>query len=106
DAAGEQRGQEPPRRPRLEESLLHRDRVAQVAALAADGLGERDPEQALRRRGPVELARHLAGVLPLLQVRRDLAAHELPRGLLQRLAFPGHTSESSIATIRERTHSP
>ena len=49
----------------------------QVAALAADLLGEGDPEQSLLARGLVQLARDRAGVLPLLEVRRHLAAHEL-----------------------------
>ncbi len=139
DAAGEQRRHQPARRTRVEAALLQRDRVQQVAALAADGRGERDAEQPLPRRRGVQGARHLAAVLPLLQVRRHLAAHELgghlaergplprsrravralvprPRALLDlpsrrsslvpRALLLGHRSDSSIATIRERAHSP
>ena len=69
----------------LEHRLLQGDRVEQVAALAADRLREGDAEQPLLRGGPVQLARDLAGVLPLLEVRRDLAADELGRGLLEGL---------------------
>ena len=49
DPAGEERSHQPARRARLEHRLLHRDRVQQVAALAAHGLGERDAEQPLLR---------------------------------------------------------
>ena len=48
------------------------DRVEQVAAAAADLLGEADAEQAELGRGAVQRARHLAGPLPVGQVRHDL----------------------------------
>ena len=66
---------------------MHRDAVEQVPALAADLHRERHPEQALLRRLAVEVARHLAGVLPLLEVRRHLAPGELPSRRAQRLAL-------------------
>ena len=47
--------------------LLHRDRVEQVAALAADLLGDAMPSSPASPRLAVQLARHLAGVLPLLR---------------------------------------
>ena len=94
DAAGEQRGHQPAGRAGLEHPLLQVDRVEQVAALAADRLGERDAEQTLLRGRQVQLARDLAGVLPLLEVRRHLAPHELARGLPSASRRSAHRSAS------------
>jgi hypothetical protein len=147
DPTGEECGHQATGGARLEERLLHRDRVEQVTTLPADLLGERDAEQSLLRRGEVQLARDRAGVLPVLQVGRDLAADELAGGVPQRFAvvtagdrltgsrragrdlvprsrgllnlpsrraplvprgplLGDHRSDTSSATIRERTHSP
>ena len=51
--------------------------------------GNATPSSPCLRGGQVQLARHLAGVLPLLEVRHDLAAHELRGGVLQRGALVG-----------------
>ncbi len=77
-------------------------RVEHGAALATDLLGEGDPEQPLLRGRDVQLARDLAGVLPVLQVRRHLAAHELGAHITD----VAHASPSCTWTSRERTHSP
>src|SRR5262245_39853420 len=53
----------------------------------------------------MQVARHLAGVLPVLEVRRDLAPGELPGHLAQRLPL-AHVRSSGISTYRERAHSP
>ncbi len=87
DAAGEEGGHQPARGARLEAALLQRDAVEEVTALAADRLGERDAEQALLGGLGVQLPRHLAGVLPRVEVRRDLAAYELAGGRPERLAL-------------------
>ena len=74
DAAGEQPGHQPAGGALLEHRLLQVDGVEQGAAATADLLGEGDAEQPLLAGGQVQLARDRAGVLPLLEVRRDLAA--------------------------------
>ena len=83
-----------------------RHAVGQVAARAADLLGEGDAEQPeLAGRG-VQGTRHLARVLPLLEVGHDLAAHELRGGRPEGISLSTHSSPSSIDTCRDRTHSP
>ena len=47
--------------------------------------GNADAEQPLLRGRRVQLARELAGVLPLLEVRHHLAAHELGADVLSGL---------------------
>ena len=108
DAGGEQPGHQAARRAGVEHRLLQHDAVEQVAATAADLLGERDAEQAVVTGRAVQRARDLAGVLPLLQVRRDLAADELGRGRPQRVALLGSFTAGppGCATHRERSHSP
>ena len=56
-----------------------------VATVAADLLGDADAEQPLLRRGQVQRTRDLLRVLPLVEVRADLALDERAYGLLQRL---------------------
>ena len=94
----------------------------------ADRFGEGDAEQPLLPGREVQLARDGAGVLPLLEVWSDLAAHELraelpdlaqrfsgvPAALFvggakrgrRRTWRGGHMSSSWMCTTRERSHSP
>ena len=114
DPAGEQPGGQAGGPTGLEERLLHRHRVEQRAALAADLLGEGDAEQPRLRGGQVQRPRDLAGVLPLLEVRLDLPAYELagaspaaPAARRSR-SWPSPRSQQLLrdVTSRERSHSP
>ena len=126
DAAREQPRHQPAGRTLREHRLLQVDRVEQRTAPAADRLGKGDAQQPLLPGREVELARDLAGVLPLLEVWSDLAAYELraewtrsalfrcPRRVVRRRSEAGesenvdggHMSSSWTCTTRERIHSP
>ena len=95
--------------PASKNALLQRDRVEQVATLAADRLGEGDAEQTLLGRSPVQLTGDLLLVSSHAwrwgaTSRRTNSAHG--RLFPQCPPRSAHRSESSIAIIRERTHSP
>jgi hypothetical protein len=89
DPGGEEAGHQSAGRTGVEHRLLHRDRVEQVAATAADLLGEADADQPQLPGRAVQGARDLARVLPVLQVRHDLTAYELGGGRAQRLHLAG-----------------
>ena len=107
DAAGEQRRHQPAGRPGLEHRLLQRDRVEQVAALAADLSREGDAEQPLLRGGLVQLARHRRRRPP------TPAGAAPPRGARTRAAVSRSARRSAVtaapprsSTCRDRSHSP
>src|SRR5690625_587663 len=87
DTVGEQRGYQARRPSRFDDRLGHHGRVDDGAALAADALGISDAEEPDAGGALVELARYLAGILPLGEVRKDLALGESGRALAQRVAF-------------------
>src|SRR4029079_12428010 len=72
----------------------------------ADVDRERDAQESVPRGRAVQLPRHLARVLPVLEVRRDLTAGGVSRPLAQRLPLGRHVNASGISTYRERAHSP
>jgi hypothetical protein len=70
--------------------LLDPDRVVDVVAALAAVLGlVLEPEEAELAAAVVELARELARLLPLIDVRGDLLADEAPDGLAQLLVLLG-----------------
>ena len=79
-------------------------RVGAVAAAAADRLGEARAEQPGLAGLAVQLARQLAGALPLVDVRQDLAFGEGAHGLSQLLAFgvPVFTASASADAHRRK----
>ena len=110
DAAGEQRGEDAAGRAGLVQLLADDHRVGAVAATAADRFGEARAQQAGRPGAPVQVARQVAGALPLVDVGQDLAFGERAHRLSQLFALGRgpdvHKSPSGMSTWRLRSHSP
>ena len=110
DTAGEQRREHPARRPGVVHLLADDHRIRAVTAPAADRLGQARAEQPGVAGLAVQFAGQLAGALPLLRVRQDLAFGERAHRLSELLAFGGvpdvHRKLSGMSTWRLRSHSP
>ena len=101
DAAGEQRREHAARGAGLVHLLADDHRVGAVAASAADSLGNARAEQARLARLAMQLAGEVAGALPLVDVRQDLAFDEVAHRLSQLLRARGWSRCSREKLLRD-----